>query len=139
LEFAGGVEGRRQRRVLGYLQIAEMLGDTAEGRGAREVARKEAAELIEIRGTTLRVASAIVGVLLTAGVAVFLVVFGTILLAAARSARDYLLVATTYALTATYAAWCLSCCRSLGRARRIRQSQRPSSLIVDPRASARYR
>lgn len=49
--FADGAEGRKQRTVLRYLEIADRLGDdTAEGREAHTVAKRATADLLERRG-----------------------------------------------------------------------------------------
>jgi len=53
-EFAGGVEGWRQRRILRYLEIARELDGTPEGAEARKLAIDETGRLIASKGTTWR-------------------------------------------------------------------------------------
>ena len=51
-EFAGGVEGWRQRRVLRDLEIARELDGTPEGHEARKLAIVETGRLVSSKGTT---------------------------------------------------------------------------------------
>lgn len=64
VEFSGGFEARRQKRILQYIEISEGLGDCAVGREARKVAEADASALIGARSTTSRLVTyGIVGVL----------------------------------------------------------------------------
>lgn len=132
LEYAGGAEGRRQRIVLSYLEIGERLGETPAGREALEVARRETAELLEVRGTRLKSVLGFIGAILAAGVAIFCLVIGigNAVMAIRGAPAQWIFVAASVPVVVIYGLMSHSALRWSMKALEQRKRQRPRVLLA---------
>lgn len=128
-EFAGGAEGRQQRQVLAYLQLARELDEGPEQQEASRVAHDRAQELLATRGTVGRATAwqttAIVGVLLT-------VLYIPVAVVASSTANRVIAIVTVVELVGLVV-WALLALRSIERQRR---RQRPQPQVLTARSGA---
>lgn len=129
VEFTGGVEGRQQRKILGYLAIAKDLGDTPEGRGARQVAASETARLLEERGTKAQLVAAALGAALCVITVLACTLILLITLTAMTGAARWFYGVVSVGLGVAYAFGAQQAWVHVKRVGARRREQRPSVLL----------
>lgn len=128
--FADGAEGRKQRTVLRYLEIADRLGDdTAEGQEAHAVAKRATEELLERRGILATQVQFLLGffgsmilasIFLTGAIAVY---------SAGTNVKQWIWIGIYGSFTAVFFVLGIYCFHCATSTYELREKQRPKRLV----------